>query len=216
MMKKVLFTVTCLALVSCRHAPPAPPPVTSESLTFPAIGTVATEGIGEPLLVQTTGTSIGAIVIPEDQKIGDFLVRKGKYSVTQQNQEYMRYAGVSILNVISNSEKLGNIILFAKDKDSKIACVSRKICGEIKYTIDRTTQINRAYFQQTLIYSGKIGTKITLGYRESSGDLARPAFNNDVSYDLSESKILGYKGARLEVINATNTEITYKVIADFK
>lgn len=72
------------------------------------------------------------------------------------------------------------------------------------------------HFQQTLIYSGKIGNRITIGYRESSGSMARPAFSNDVSYDLSESRIVGYKGARLEVIDATNTEITYKVLNGFK
>jgi hypothetical protein len=69
--------------------------------------------------------------------------------------------------------------------------------------------------QKTLIYSGKIGDRITLGYREFKNDIARPAFSNDVAYDLSESTVLGYKGARLEVLKATNTEITYKVIAGF-
>lgn len=33
-------------------------------------------------------------------------------------------------------------------------------------------------FQQTLIYNGKVGNKINIGYREFSGDLARPAFAN--------------------------------------
>jgi hypothetical protein len=36
-----------------------------------------------------------------------------------------------------------------------------------------------------------------------------------VEYDLSESKIIGYAGARLEVIKATNTGIEYKVIKNF-
>jgi hypothetical protein len=34
--------------------------------------------------------------------------------------------------------------------------------------------------------------------------MARPAFNNDVEYDLSESKLIGYKGAQFEVIEASN------------
>ena len=40
-------------------------------------------------------------------------------------------------------------------------------------------------------------------------------FTNEVSYDLGESKVIGYKGARLEVISATNTNITFKVVSDF-
>ncbi|MFM5853573.1 hypothetical protein ACET6I_20865, partial [Aeromonas veronii] len=38
--------------------------------------------------------------------------------------------------------------------------------------------------------------------REFSGDLARPAFNSDVKYDLSKSNVVGYKGAMLEIIKA--------------
>ena len=70
-------------------------------------------------------------------------------------------------------------------------------------------------FQQTLIYSGRFGNKINIGYREFSNNLARPAFNNNVEYDLSQSKIIGYKGARIEVIEATNEYIKYKVISNF-
>lgn len=70
-------------------------------------------------------------------------------------------------------------------------------------------------FQQTLIYSGKVGNKINIGYREFSGSIARPAFNNNVEYDLSESTTIGYKGAQLEIIEATNQYIKYRVIKNF-
>jgi len=70
-------------------------------------------------------------------------------------------------------------------------------------------------FQQTLIYSGKVGNKINIGYRELSNNLARPAFNNDVEYDLNSSNTIGYKGSRLEIIEATNELIKYKVIRNF-
>ncbi|ELT4634368.1 hypothetical protein R8Y01_003702, partial [Acinetobacter baumannii] len=75
--------------------------------------------------------------------------------------------------------------------------------------------INEDSFQQTLIYSGKVGNKINIGYREFSSNIARPAFNNDVEYDLSQSKEIGYKGALLEIIEATNQDIKYKVIRNF-
>lgn len=70
-------------------------------------------------------------------------------------------------------------------------------------------------FQQTLIYNGRVGNKINVGYREMSSNMARPAFNNDVEYDLSESKTIGYKGARLEIIEATNQSLKYKLISNF-
>jgi hypothetical protein len=70
-------------------------------------------------------------------------------------------------------------------------------------------------FQQTLIYSGKVGNKVKIGYREFSNNVARPAFNNDVDYDLTDSPVIGYKGARIEVLEATNQYIRYRVLQNF-
>ena len=75
--------------------------------------------------------------------------------------------------------------------------------------------ISQDTVQRTLIYSGKVGNKINIGYREFSGSFARPAFSNSVEYDLSESNSIGYKGALLEIIEATNRFIKYKVISNF-
>ena len=69
--------------------------------------------------------------------------------------------------------------------------------------------------QRTLIYSGKSGNKINIGYREFAGNLAVVGFSNNVEYDLNESMRIGYKGAELDVIEATNTFIKYKVISNF-
>ena len=60
-----------------------------------------------------------------------------------------------------------------------------------------------------------VGDKIDVGYREFSNNNARPAFNNDVEYDLTQSRTIGYKGAQLEVIEATNQHIQYRVIRNF-
>ena len=70
-------------------------------------------------------------------------------------------------------------------------------------------------FQQTLIYSGRVGDKINIGYREFSSSMARPAFNNEVEYDLSESSTIGYKGALIEVIEANNNMIKYRLLRNF-
>ena len=64
-------------------------------------------------------------------------------------------------------------------------------------------------------FSGKVGNKINIGYREFSSSMARPAFNNDVEYDLNESKTIGYNGELLEVIDANNQSIKYKVLKNF-
>jgi hypothetical protein len=83
------------------------------------------------------------------------------------------------------------------------------------YKEERRNVVYEDTIQQTLIYSGRIGSRIKFGYREFSNNLARPAFSNDVEYDLLESSIIGYKGAQIEVIEATNQHIKYKVLQNF-
>jgi hypothetical protein len=67
-------------------------------------------------------------------------------------------------------------------------------------------------FKQEIVYSGRSQNSITLLYREFKDNLARPAFSQELKYDISDDKIIGYKGARFEVIEASNVSLKYKVI----
>jgi hypothetical protein len=71
-------------------------------------------------------------------------------------------------------------------------------------------------FVRQLIYNGKAGDVINFTYKEFINDLARSAFSQNIQYDLKESNIIGYKGAKIEIINATNLKIEYKVLSDFR
>tara|TARA_B110000438_G_C15813056_1_gene650622 strand:- start:406 stop:1182 length:777 start_codon:yes stop_codon:yes gene_type:complete len=86
-----------------------------------------------------------------------------------------------------------------------------------KDSIERTikTVVSEASFKQELIYNGRLGDGLKFIYREFSGDMARPAFTQDIQYDLKTSNIIGFKNVKLEVISATNTVIKYKVISNF-
>ena len=66
-------------------------------------------------------------------------------------------------------------------------------------------------FRQELVYNGKSRDTIKITYREFKDDMARPAFYQDLNYDLSESKIIGFRDIRIEVIEATNTDIKFMV-----
>jgi hypothetical protein len=84
-----------------------------------------------------------------------------------------------------------------------------------QFKVGKLVDQTQPSFKQELIYNGKSGNTLKFMYREFSKDLARPSFSQEVNYDLSESNLIGFKGARIEVINATNTKINYKVINSF-
>lgn len=67
-------------------------------------------------------------------------------------------------------------------------------------------------FKRELVYTGVSKNVVFVLYREFSSDLARPAFSQELKYDLSEGRVVGYRGARFEVISATNQGIKYKTL----
>jgi hypothetical protein len=69
-----------------------------------------------------------------------------------------------------------------------------------------------AAFQRELIYYGVAQSTVSVLYREFMNDLVRPAFTQDLKYDSANGSIVGYKGARFEILSADNTSITYRVV----
>lgn len=73
-------------------------------------------------------------------------------------------------------------------------------------------------FKLELVYQGKTGNTIKVLYREFNNDIARPAFSQVVEYDLdgNGTGIIAFKGARIEVLEASSSEIEYRVIKGFE
>ena len=69
--------------------------------------------------------------------------------------------------------------------------------------------------QRSLVYRGRTGTTITLSYREAWKNITRPSHDVFVDVDLADAKDVEFKGARIEVIEATNERIRYRVTQDF-
>jgi hypothetical protein len=69
-------------------------------------------------------------------------------------------------------------------------------------------------FKAQLIYSGLSGNTLKASYREFSDDYARPAFSQELQYNLDESTTIAYKSIRIIVLKATNSLIDFKVLSD--
>jgi len=98
---------------------------------------------------------------------------------------------------------------------------SRKL--QIKGIDKNDLDINDRYFiysenafQQTIEYAGKSGNMLKFIYSEFIKGLARDAFNREFQVDLNEGNVLAFKGALIEIESATNINIRYKVIRNFR
>jgi hypothetical protein len=70
----------------------------------------------------------------------------------------------------------------------------------------------RASTKSELVYSGKAGNVIKIVYREYSNDYARPAFSQELQYDLGETTTLKFRKTTIQVIRASNQEISFRVL----
>jgi len=72
-------------------------------------------------------------------------------------------------------------------------------------------------FKYQALYQGRIDNKIKISFREFKDDMARPAFTQDIDYELNKNgdTIVGFKGLRIKILKATNMDITYSVIQDY-
>lgn len=69
--------------------------------------------------------------------------------------------------------------------------------------------LNSPTYIQEFIYNGRVDNALKFVYREFSGDYMKPAFTQEVQYDLNQSDVIGFKGLRIKILKATNTEIKY-------
>ncbi|NUG50177.1 hypothetical protein [Acinetobacter lactucae] len=219
-MKKIILLSLPVLFVGC--ATPSYN-VTSTITGFtskPPIGEVVTVGVGEQMLFQGNIGEDEVLEVSDSTKVNSYTIHAGTYAKTGNNEKGDYFSPVSKNGVPISKTFIADpfqVIMVSADKKLCVVTIlNAKMCtATTNFKVKKVTAIRDNSFQQTLIYSGKVGNKINIGYREFTGNMARPAFNNDVEYDLSESKEIGYKGALLQILDANNQSIKYKVLKNF-
>ncbi len=198
----------------------------TENISEPPLNTVVTVQVGDHMARQGSITEHDAILVKSPITVGAFsayTLTPGYFKKTGEDEGaeyYIPYTGKDAGTISKNpiSDPWKSIEYSKSVNEIGIITVFNL---HVMVPADGVSRVKKSFesddsFQQTLIYSGKVGNKIRLGYREFSNNLARPAFNNDVEYDLNESNVVGYKGARIEIIEANNQYIKYKLLQNFK
>ena len=230
----ILLVISSCILSGCMGLAPGKEytPVRSE-ISEPPIGSVNESYVGDYMLQQGNIILHDAIILNEDIELGKwgmtraYKIKSGWYLKEADDKKgkgaFYRPsfddAGGEI-QVGPMSDGYTSAIYVSNSQRNIIGIVyyfNSRLIGETEVEFERTKKVKYRSdsFQQTLIYSGRVGDKINISYREFSHNSARPSYNNDVEYDLSTSKIIRYKGAKLEVLDATNESIKYKVLSNF-
>lgn len=221
-----------ILLAGCASVPLNYAPL-SEQISRPALNTTSVATIGDLMLEQGTSTITDGVYLPQENNVRGFILSRGFYPKVGEEKgriftSYESRANRADLGYVSLEGGLANPIFMPTgirfEQEKQETCViapngygmSQPFCDtEFPYQITKRPIVTSNDFQQTLIYSGRVGDRIRISYREFSGNMARDAFTNEAEYDLTESNIIAYKGAKIEVIEADNEKIRYRVISNF-
>jgi len=215
-MRVLLLVISILIVSGCTTVKYNGTDTFVKEVNYPEVGKVITVYVGDHLVQKGTITEENVLVVHKTIDGVAYDITAKKYPQIGYDEKRDFYSAVGVVKG-ALSDPIQALAL-EKKEGAKLCVVTvfgGSACYEGEYERKKQLSERGNSFQQTLIYSGRVGDKINIGYREFSNNTARPAFNNDVEYDLSSSNTIGYKGALLEVIKADNSSITYKLIRNF-
>lgn len=221
---KSIAIAASILLVGCSSAPPLELQTSPLiGVAFPDVGATATVEIGQTIISKANLQRRPAIKLPfnvsEKISLGTTNVKAGVLPLWAKNQEGSFYRDYSSTFTFTDTIPHGQGGIFVPSNNALKPVVyyvphpdkiGKIPVSGIEHTISETW--SKDSYKRELVYTGISQNTISVLYREFSDDVARPAFSQDLKYDLSQGKTIGYKGARFEVVNATNTELTFKVI----
>jgi hypothetical protein len=234
---RIIIIGSAATLAGCASSPTVAtrayvPP--AQIVHIPALNTEAEAEIGQTIISTANLSSKEVLILPKDvaeyrkaellnnRWSGTTTVHAGTLEKRFDNEDGSFFQDDSATFSFSTTIPCQCGIFVPKDKNkpSVIYTYHREI-GSTGYDfgavpVEATVKIIETWssgsFKRELIYGGQSGTTISISYREFADGTARPAFTQDIKYDLAESKIIGFRGARFEVAKASNTSLRYKVL----
>ena len=185
---------------------------------IPAIGEVMKAEIGDTILKKAKIYSIPAIILEQDVKLSLGSVPPQTLVYRTRTDDWRFYWGEKGI-YDKGSFFPGGICISTSGTEMKAFYGNTGGRQRFKQPpILKHTEIlapNKPSFSQELIYNGRLKDGVKFLYREFSQDMLRAAFSQELQYDLTKSRTVGFKGVRIEIIEATNTDITYIVKKGF-
>lgn len=194
----------------------------TNNFSQPVVGTEASAIAGQPILLQGRFRSIEALYISEPVRVSwGYDLLPGYYLKQGEDELTETY--------LPGGAEPGNIgrSPFADDwqavltyKDTTRICVLTRlnvpVCTDSGHEDSVTVTSIEASYEQALIFQGRSETALKISYRELSNDPGRPSFDNDFEYDLSFSNKIAHFGAVLEIYEANEDRIRYRVLSGFR
>ncbi|MCB9832568.1 MAG: hypothetical protein H6807_08835 [Planctomycetes bacterium] len=200
-----------------------------ELFEVPPVGSVQQAELGETILDKGELYTYDGLVLDNEVSAGDgvftleITVAPQVLRATWESDKSIYYQGDNVTcydALLGTAATLGGLRI-RKDDPEDIGIWGRNFDVNMNPDPDpvlrptRVQALDRPGFRQELIYNGRSGSILKFLYREFVAGYVRAPYTQDVQYDLSTDHTIGFKGARIEVLEATNTMLRYRVIQSF-
>ena len=215
-----------IAITGCKSTAPQ---VKTTMVTLPSIGEVVTSYLGENLITQGVGYYTDVITVGNMIKytasfkeaiysniLGTIIFEADNYSVGINNRygteisrtNFLAYDKADNEVCITQNPWVAYPLWMANCFDTDEVSIFRAEKQELVFTKDS--------LKQHIKYEGKSGDTLKFTYSEFTvGVMAGDAVALKFTIDLSKGNSIVYKGSRFEVVEATNSLITYEIIKPF-
>ena len=240
----ILFPLI-LILGGCASSPITPMDLTNtEIVDFPKIGTPQTRNLGERLVAKGIRTTGKALQISKStvfgKKEGEAAILTCAWSAAPSTQFYK---GLWSREGESLADCYGPFPLQVTQADgaTNFNCPGTLVMGDVcqdritenffaaagvirqdlkqssrNLSVTEKVATSQTSFIQELLYNGRVENNLKFIYREFSDDMIRPAFSQEVQYDLSNSDEIGFKSVRMRILDASNTVLKYELLSNFQ
>ena len=219
-----LLILFCLSPYSFAQEVPLYETITDN---VPKIGITTEVYLGDRMLEQRTGDYRECITPKasyEEKAMGIHFYIRADSPLCKANADSKNYSANYVTAEGPNALQYEVIFRESKREAMELCWMNRKWSIKCVKNLEEDDVIKneRAFiyqkesFQQTIEYAGKSGNMLKFVYSEFTKGLARDAFNREFQVDLNEGNVLAFKGALIEIESATNINIRYKVIRNFR
>jgi hypothetical protein len=234
--KAVLLFVLFLPIIS--HASPErlAPPISKKDIkaidvVIPEIGIVTSAEIGEPIYRQFSRLITTSFRAAIKNDVNSDMDRGYKLNLTAGQSAELQIRpstgapmicfpakGTGILGLFGDNNVLGCLIDTTKSGFFNASTFTNydvyfNLKSPIEYTLEpaQVVKDNLELFRFEILYQGVSKGEVKIAYREFVNNMARPSFNQDVSYELSPggTALIGFKGMRMRVLKADSQSIQY-------
>ncbi|KPV94751.1 hypothetical protein AN214_03157 [Pseudoalteromonas sp. P1-9] len=215
-MYRFTIPLVLLTLAACKSTTP---PVKTEEISIPKLNIANTVTLGERMLMQVKGFQASSVTVSAAEGYGTS-ISAGKYCERVPNSHRYYSPNLQAVGLKNGYGKIvgySNFITYDK-RDGEIcgatmSCYSSNEISVIYREQDHCLVSNS--LQQIIEYNGRNGEILNFTYREFTDGMIRTPFTTNFTLDLSQGKLLTYKGAVIEIISATNSSIEYKLTKNF-